>query len=401
MNGTLQHLGLRFNPFEPAASGAPLGIELWIPDRWRKEIRTRLSMLESGQGVKALAIKGEYGSGKTYLLRWLEFVELPARRIRPYFFDNPGMQFYDLANSLLRQVGRYEFAKMLWEYLSPELSGFQMPLFDQGLIPWLGSVKKFKRQQDALSAMAKAILDEDITPDEEIAYRLAQIVVGMLDRPYFEYRDFVAGRKDAIVAEKEEAPYFTAIIRLLKKAGHATAIAFLIDEFEEISLQKRLTRKQAYDYLATMKRLINVARDEDFWLVVMMIPLAADITRELEPGLWERFTSHGDYEFQIPPLNEQETTELLRWRLDQARRPGEEPLNPCFPFPEYFASILRPTTIALPRRVVKVAFYAIAEAQQNPEIILPFTPEFLRKVEERAYPTPEVEEERASHERSD
>jgi len=397
MNETLQRLGLRFNPFEPAASGAPLGIELWLPDRWRKEIQARLDMLESGRGVKALSIEGEYGSGKTYLLRWLESAELPTRRIRSYFFDNPGVQFYDLANSLLRQVGRYEFAKMLWEYLSPELPGFQMPLFDQGLIPWLRSVKKFKRQQDALSAMAKAILDKDITFDEEIAYRLAQIVVGTLDRPYFEYRDFVAGRKDAIVAEKEEAPYFTAIIRLLKKASHSTAIAFLIDEFEEISLQKRLTRRQAYDYLATMKRLINVARDEDFWLIVTMIPEAAKKTQQLEPSLWERFTSHGEYEFQIPPLNEKEAKELLRRRLKQARwQPGEELLSPYFPFPEDFASILRLTTIALPRRVVKVAFYAVAEAQRNPEITLPLTPEFLHQIEEEAYPTPVAEEEEAS-----
>jgi type II secretory pathway predicted ATPase ExeA len=373
MDNQLERFGLRFNPFEPAASGAPLGLELWIPERWRTRMQGLLDTLEGGQGVKALAIQGEYGSGKTYLLRWLELAELPHRRIRPYFFDNPGVQFYDLANRLLRQVGRYEFAKMLWEY-----------------------VKKFKRQDDALSVMAKAIRGRDIALDEEIAYRLAQIVVGTLDRPYFEYRDFVAGRKGAVVAEKEEAPYFTALIRILKEAGHSAAIAFLVDEFEEISLQKRLTKKQAYDYLATMKRLINVARDEDFWLIVSMTPEAAGKIQQLEPSLWDRFTSHGDYEFQIPPLSEGEATELLRWRLREARLPREGPPIPDFPFPEDFASILRPTTISLPRRLVKVAFYAIAEAQQKPDMTVPFTLEFLRQIEERVYPAPEAEGEGAS-----
>jgi type II secretory pathway predicted ATPase ExeA len=379
MDNQLERFGLRFNPFEPAASGAPLGLELWVPERWRTQMHELLNTLESGQGVKALAIQGEYGSGKTYLLRWLEFVELPFRRIRPYFFDNPGVQFYDLANRLLRQVGRYEFAKMLWEYLSPELPGF----------------KKFQRQDDARSVMAKAIMKRDIASYEELAYKLAQIVVGTLDQPYFEYRDFVAGRKGAVVAEKEEAPYFTAIIRILKEAGHSTAIAFLVDEFEEISLQKRLTRRQAYDYLATMKRLINVARDEDFWLIVSMIPEAAGKIQQLEPSLWDRFTSQGTYEFRIPPLNGEEATELVRWRLREAWLPGEEPPTPDFPFPEELASILRPTTISLPRRLVKVAFYAIAEAQQKPDMTVPFTLEFLRQIEERVYPAPEAEGEGA------
>lgn len=396
MDNQLERLILRFNPFEPAASGAPLGLDLWIPERWHTRMQQLLDTLEGGQGVKALAIQGEYGSGKTYLLRWLEFVELPRRRIRPYFFDNPGIQFYDLANRLLRQVGRYEFAKILWEYLSPELPGFQLTLFERGLIPWLGSVKKFKRQNDARSVMAKAVIERGIASDEEIAYKLAQIVVGTLDQPYFEYRDFVAGRKDAVVAEKEEAPYFTAIIRILKEAGHSTAIAFLIDEFEEISLEKRLNQKQAYDYLATMKRLINVARDEDFWVIVSMTPEAAEKIQQLEASLWDRFTSQGTYEFQIPPLNAEEAAELLQWRLKEARPPDGEPPLSIFPFPEDFAAILRPTTVSLPRRLVKVAFYAIAAAQQEPDVAAPFTSQFLRQIEERVYPAPQAEREKAS-----
>lgn len=388
MNDNLAHCGLRFNPFEPAASGAPLGVELWVPERWRAGMRTLLDTLTGSHGVKAVAIKGEYGSGKTYFLRWLEYVELPKRyRIRPYFFDNPGVQFYDLANSLLRQVGRYEFSKMLWEYASPELPGLQMTLFEEGLLPWLRSVTRFKREQEATSVLADKIRQNGITADEEIAYRLAQVVVGTLERPYFEYRDFVAGRKDAVVAEKEEAPYFAAVIRILQKAGHADAIAFLMDEFEEISLQKRLTQKQAYDYLATMKRLINVARDENFWLIVAMTPESANKLQQLEPSLWDRFTSQGQYEFEIPPLSGEEATELIRERLKVARNDGG-PFGPDFPFPADFASVLRPTTISSPRRLVKVAFYAVAEAQKDASTLVPFSSEFLKGIEERVYPAP-------------
>jgi hypothetical protein len=388
MNQGLGRFHLQYNPFEPAASGAPTGMEPWIPEGWRLSMESLLATLGDARGPKALAILGEYGSGKTYLLRWLEFVEFPSarRRTKPYYLDNPGVQFYYLANTLLRQVGRYEFAKMLWEYLLPELHAFQTTFLEQGLMSWLISVKKFKRESAAITAVADAIRRKKITSDEEIANRLGKIVVGTLDQPYFEYQDFVAGRKDAVVAENEEAPYFAAIIRTLKQAGGLNAIAFLLDEFEEISLQKRLSQRQAYDYLATIKRLINVAQDEDFWLVVTMTPEAARRVQGLEPALWDRFTSHGEYAFSIPPLGVADAIELIRRRLRVARQPGFGPSESCFPFPEDFATVLRPTTVSSPRRLVKVAFYCLAEAQLQADVSLPFTADYLKSVEDKVYP---------------
>ena len=269
--------------------------------------------------------------------------------------------------------------------------GYRLSLFEEGLIPWLRSVTRSKRENEAIGAIAQQDPDQNgITSDEEIAHRLAQVVVGTLDRPFFEYRDFVAGRKDAVVAEKEEAPYFAAIIRILQKTGHAEAVAFLMDEFEEISLQKRLTQKQAYDYLATMKRLINVARDENFWLIVAMTPDSAGKLQQLEPSLWDRFTSQGAYEFEIPPLSPDEATDLVRRRLKLARQDDYQ-VDPDFPFPTILPSALRPTTISSPRRLIKVAFYAIAEAQQRPQESIPFTLEFLRKIEAKVYPAPKAE----------
>lgn len=390
MDNKLERLGLQFNPFEPAASGTPTGLgDLWVPERWRSRVKAFLEKIEGGQGVKALVLQGEYGSGKTYLLRWLasrEFAE--ERRIRPFFFDNPGVQFYDLADSLFKQIGRYEFAKTLWEYLSPKLPGFQQTLpGDDNLLSWLRSVKKFKQQAEAARLMAGEIQNKGITSDEEIAFRLARIVVETLDQPYFQYQDFVAGRQHSVVAEKEEAPYFKAVIRILKQTEQAEAVAFFLDEFEEISLQKRLTRKQAYDYLATLRRLINVAQDEDFWLMLAMTPQALEISRQLEPALWERFTTQGLYEFIIPPLDEQEAQGLVQARL-AAARPENSSFAPSFPFPEDFAEVLRPTTISSPRRLVKVAFYAIAEANQNQATDVPLTHDFLRRVENQVYPAP-------------
>jgi len=389
----LHRLGLEYNPFEPAASGAPVRSELWLPDSWRQQVEHLLTTLESSSGTKALAIEGEYGSGKTYLLRWLEQEAFPARRIRSFYFDNPGVQFYDLANHLLRQIGRYELAKTLWEYSKPQIASFQPLLLREkdDFVTWLTAVKRQKRQDEAKNALARAILKHDITTDEEIAHRLAMMTIHTIDKPFFEYRDFVAGRKDALVAENEEARYFSAIIRMLRLTGSVQGIAFLLDEFEEVSLQKRLSRKQAHDYLATLKRLLNVASREDFWLVISMTPQAADISQQLETSLWERFTGQGQYQFRIPELSENEATELLHFRLATAQ------VNPAdtsrlWPFSDGVVASLRPTTYSSPRRLIKVGFYALAEACQQEQLELPLSSTFLQEIENKVYPVEEIGE---------
>ncbi|MFQ5801431.1 MAG: AAA family ATPase [Candidatus Methylomirabilales bacterium] len=385
MDQGLARLRLRFNPFEPAASGAPTGPELWIPNGWKTMAEQLLTMAESGHGPKAMAVVGEYGSGKTYLLNWLATQELPRRRIHPYYFDNPGVHFYDLANSLLRRLGRLSFAKSLWELLRPEVSG-QRALFDEEL-PFLVASRRGKGERLQLSTeLQRAIQKHAITGDEEIARKLARLIVETWEKPYFEYRDFVAGHKEALVAEREEAPYFKAILRALRAAQGIEAVAFLIDEFEEVSLQKRLTRRDAHDYLATLKRLLNLTQDENFWVIVAMTHQAQDVTKQLEPTLWERFTSHGRYTFVIPPLRDAEARELVKRRVEWARTTnGSE--DSLFPFPENFDTALQPSTRSSPRRLVKVAFYCIAEgARTDRRIDLPLRVAFIREVEERIYP---------------
>ena len=390
MSRDLASLNLRFNPFEPAASGVPIIDALWVPDRWATPLKRFLDEMDRTQGAKAFAILGEYGSGKTYLLHWLARKELPNRRIRAFFFENPGVKFYDLANALLRQLGRENFAKALWEFLDPHLSGLQPALFGNRFQSWLSAVKKNRLEDKAIRELSEAIQAKGISEDEEIRHKLAQLIVETYDRPYFRYKDFVAGKQGALVPEKEEAPYFAAILRALRLTGGAKSVAFLIDEFEEVSLQKRLTKRQAHEYLATMKRLINLTESEQFWILVAMTPQAAEITEKLEPALWERFISRGEHRFHIPPLNAEEARGLIARRLAAARPMGDTGEDSLFPFPENFVELLREDIYSSPRRLVKVCSIAIARAASE-EIPVPFTSKYLLEIQEELYPPPAEE----------
>lgn len=381
---TTEKLNLRINPFEPAASGAPVGTELWLPSRWSRQIRQLLDRF-TGQGAKVLALTGEYGSGKTYILKWLEEVELPKRRkIKPFYFDNPGGHFYYLADSLLRKIGRKDFSKCLWELAGNYVDGYQRSFFSSGYEEYLQRKRTKEQQIRILGQLQEAIKTAGITSDDEIAHRLARIVEGTPSKPYFEFRDFIAGKPDALVAEREEHNYFSAVLKTLRLAAGINAVAFLIDEFEEISYQKRLTKREAHDYLGTLKRLINLTREEDLWVIISMTPDGLSKTIELDPALRERF-SEGSFNFEVPGLTEEEATDLVKNRVKEARLEEGENYNELYPFPDDFVKALRPTTYSNPRHLVKVCFYAVSG---NQRVSLPFSHEYLREVENAAYPAP-------------
>lgn len=389
MRTKLEEMSLEYNPFEPAATGAPVKGHLVLPERWDGEIRGRLERLLGGRGPKVLRICGEYGSGKTYILHWLERQKLPERRIEPYYLDNPGVQFYDLANALLGQIGRKDFAKLLWELLVTHVGPFQRSLFAEGFEEYLRGHRSRRYPADMTRELQEAVIDAGITRNENVAYCLARIVAEFPKKPYFEYRDFAAGRRGALVAEKEEPPYFAAILATLRLARGTESMAFLIDEFEEISLQKKLTKRGAHDYLATLKRLINFTIEENLLLVLAMTPEGLTKTRELDPALESRSDLGSDSLFEIPQLSKNDARSLVKRRLEDARREGPGLDNQLYPFPPDFPGSFEPGSYATPRRIVKICFQAIANAEGQD---LPFSDEYLASRANDLYPVNEEAE---------
>ena len=385
MPDILQKFRLHSNPFEPAATGMPLSGALSLPMALKTNVQQLLETHQTGGGVKAIVIVGEYGAGKTCLLQWLHGDVLPNRQIRSFYFDNPGVQFYDLANTLLRTIGRKDFAKFIWELAGSYVTvPYQRTLFQKGFEEYLSEAFRPRQQrQDMTDPLQQAILSADVTTDEQVAHCLARIVTDTVKKPYFEYRDFIPHQKGSVVPEGEEAPYFRAILKTISQGMGASALAFLIDEFEEIGLQKRLTKRAAHDYLATLKRLINLAQSEqiDFWIVLSMTPDAYETTKKLEPSLDERIA---DRTLHIMPLTREDAFALMKSRISSARsEETNDSMGSLFPFPDDV--LFHPSTYSNPRRLIKVCFRAIGQADAN--VQLPFTEDYLHAIEEELYPS--------------
>ena len=384
MSRILQKLRLEFNPFEPTGADVPLvGLDaLSFPKAQEEKTQSLLTELKGGSGAKAIVVVGEYGAGKTCLLQRLYRETFPKLRVKPFYFDNPGVHFYDLANTLLRTVGRKDFAKFVWELAGPYAKGIQSSLFAKGLDEILYSPRSRGELDKITNSLQNAVRKAEITHDEQIANCMARIVTNTLSKPYFEYRDFIPRLRGSVVAEGEEAPYFRAILKTIAKGNNADAVAFLIDEFEEIGLQKRLSRRAAQDYLVTLKRLINLSEtleEPNFWLVLSMTHNAYEITETLESALFDRFKGNT---IEIPSFGPEDAIALVKSRLRAARPPKWQATSDLFPFPNQLP--FQKKTQDNARRLVKVCFFAISRAKST--TALPFSVSYLKDVEENIFP---------------
>jgi hypothetical protein len=207
-------------------------------------------------------------------------------------------------------------------------------------------------------------------------------------KPYFSYRDFVASTKGALVAEKEESKYFKAIINTIIKSYGVKGVAFLIDEFEEISFPRRMTHKQTYEYLATLRSLIEISEKENLWIIPAMTPEAAEETRKMNPALWQRFT-HQEVETMLvlEPLTVEESKDLMKWWLNRAREEDNFKTykDRLFPFPEDIEKVLKRLEVRLPRPLVRIGFFILARAEKE-KIESPIPIDFIEKIINEFYP---------------
>lgn len=375
--------GIKYNPFPPAASGVSSSNQgVILPQSVQIRLDHAYSILSQGTGVKSLPIIGEYGMGKTTILKGYlrEFFE--KKNYLTFYFENPGVQFYDLANQLLRNLGRFEFSKAIWELCKDHLRREQQFLFQETYEDSLRRLRTKSEMRNEANKIARVLKDDlKITKDEEIAAKLATMVVETSSKPYFEYRDFVAGQQGALVPEKEEAAFFSAILNLISNVYNTNGVVFLLDEFEDVALAERRLKSKVFEYLATLRRLIDVS-EVDFWIVIAMTPAAKDSILQNSPALWDRLSKQGETELILEPLSLEECNDFVKWWLYRVREVGKKH-DPLFPFQGDAISILKDyPEIRKPRPLVKFFFTALSNAVDqglNPPIPQTFLIKVLKE----------------------
>ena len=243
-------LDLAFNPFEPAASGPRIGIPFSPSGPLESRLRNLVQTLARARGPKVIVILGDYGAGKTCLLQWLHDDLLPEHRIRPYYFDNPGVHFYALANTLLRTIGRKDFAKFIWELAGPLVqTPYQQSFFRTSFEDYLSAESRPTRRprQEIAAPLQAAIMAAGVTVDEQIAHCLARIVTDAVRRSlrYQSFHSHPEARPERPAAEEYVPP---------ARLDHS------IDHLRDGRI-RRMLRGYFLDMYLCLREVVRVCRD--------------------------------------------------------------------------------------------------------------------------------------------
>ena len=368
MSKFLESAGLMKNPFPPAATGMGGALDvykkIYLPQEQSQAIEDFYSRVAHGPGAKVFPIIGAYGAGKSAVLKGYMQMFFESKNIKVFYFDNPGVEFYDLAESMMRNLGRYEFSKGLFELCKGHIKRQVNSLFEIKFEDMLIDVYNKHDQDNFKNEIASIILkDLALTDDEEIAHKLAYIVVATYKKRFFERKDFMSSNTNAVVADSHEDKFFHAIISAIIRIFNVDGVAFLIDEFEEVTFSKGMTKSKTYEYLSTFRRLIDLSEKVSLWVAVAMTPEALEQTKELNNAFVARFVNINT-KIELNPLSEYDITEWLKWWLNTARQENSNYRDTIFPFPECFPhQMAEDANRCYPRTLVKTCFAILADAE--------------------------------------
>jgi len=341
-------LGLKFNPFPVA--GLPRYPLPPLDDEVSEKISHFIRSTYTREEYGGLAIVGEYGMGKTHLMKYIQFLidELTRHKEIDFtavtcFIDRPEDTPQKVIHKVVEEIGLDNIRKYIWKILIDKFEedkAFYEKFRPKGTLllqskeewnnlfeePVKSNYLEFlKRFRDVggnfkkLQEHARDIIKEEIVRDSALADRYLNLILFAEEKEADVSWDILAGYISKKDVQRKEIMFLRSIVEILRRVGFKQLYVF-IDEFEDIVLLKgaRLT-----NYLLTLNTLIN--RERKWAVTVSLTGNTLKIIKEKSPPLYDRLTS---YEVILRPLNDEKSKKLLINYLNLARERDEDSFSP-------------------------------------------------------------------------
>jgi len=345
---------LRFNPFPLAGLPRfPLPpLELEIVDKIKHFVVSTYSEGEYG----GLTIVGDYGMGKTHLLRYIQsLIEGLTKKAQiekmdfsavTCFIDRPEDSPQRVVHKIIEDIGYDKIRKYVWkiviEKLGNEPTSFReiykpkqiqlgsaenwLQLFEEptrsNYLTFLSRFRKLNGDFKLLQESVREIIKQEIVPDSALADRYLDLILFAEEKVAESSWDILAGYVTKRDIQKKEIMFLNSIVEILKKVGFKHLYVF-VDEFEDIG---KLSSAKRTNYLLTLVTLINKERR---WSVI--VSLIKDVLEEeikKQPPLYDRLTTTV---IDLKPLDEKKAKRLLASYLNVSRTEESES---TFPYSE-------------------------------------------------------------------
>jgi len=341
-------LGLKFNPFPVA--GLPRYPLPPLDDEVSEKISFFIRSTYTREEYGGLAIVGDFGMGKTHLMKYIQFLidELTRHKEIDFtavtcFIDRPEDTPQKVIHKVVEEIGLDNIRKYIWKILIDKFEedkAFYEKFRPKGTLllqskeewnnlfeePIKSNYLEFlKRFRDVggnfkkLQEHARDIIKEEIVRDSALADRYLNLILFAEEKEADVSWDILAGYISKKDVQRKEIMFLRSIVEILRRVGFKQLYVF-IDEFEDIVLLKgaRLT-----NYLLTLNTLIN--RERKWAVTVSLTGNTLKIIKEKSPPLYDRLTS---YEVILRPLNEEKSKKLLINYLNLARERDEDSFSP-------------------------------------------------------------------------
>lgn len=393
--------GIKFNPFPPAAIARYPQLPPLDEQVYKKILRFITSTYSKREDEKfgeyaGLSIVGEYGMGKTHLMKHIQLIIDSLNKSETEFsaltcfIDRPEDSPQRVIHKIIEQIGADNLRKLLWNILIEEFQKDVQAFYEKHksagtlimskkeewsrlfIAPTKTNPLEFLREFRKLGGNAKTleedcrrIIKEKIIPDDVLAERYLDLLFptkkGELSW------DILAGyiiRKDI---QRKEVQFLNSIAQILKENNYNMLYVF-IDEFEDIS---KLSKIKLTNYLLTLNTLIN--RERHWAVIVSLTQDALALIKERSPPLYDRLTSDI---IQLKPLNEEKAKQLIINYLNLAREDKSEDI---YPFSEELVLQMLKISKGNYRSFVRLA-HKIIELSLIEDICPPFTKEVLERL---------------------
>jgi len=341
-------LGLKFNPFPVA--GLPRYPLPPLDDEVSEKISFFIRSTYTREEYGGLAIVGDFGMGKTHLMKYIQFLidELTRHKEIDFtavtcFIDRPEDTPQKVIHKVVEEIGLDNIRKYIWKILIDKFEedkAFYEKFRPKGTLllqskeewnnlfeePIKSNYLEFlKRFRDVggnfkkLQEHARDIIKEEIVRDSALADRYLNLILFAEEKEADVSWDILAGYISKKDVQRKEIMFLRSIVEILRRVGFKQLYVF-IDEFEDIVLLKgaRLT-----NYLLTLNTLIN--RERKWAVTVSLTGNTLKIIKEKSPPLYDRLTS---YEVILRPLNDEKSKKLLINYLNLARERDEDSFSP-------------------------------------------------------------------------
>lgn len=363
-------LGLKYNPFPASAvasgaesyeigegEGPVFYLPVFPPIRQqhmvtiRDFVRSALAL----QQFAGLQVIGDYGFGKSHLLRFVEQQinefkgNIRGGRIRAFYIKNPSTKPQGLLFSVTKSIGEQELRNMTWSTIlstfhkvyTTDKKSFEDSLrsihpstliqpnweqldalFEEDALAnyklFLDRAQSLGISREDLRIISKQYLRGKID-NLEITEHLLAIAFGS---EMSSFQSWVAltsaeGRRGL---KAPQTDHFRAILRILQLSG-ISFVFLLVDEFEDIA-GIRLTPRQRAEYEASLRMFID-SYHLDFAMVLAATAQAIEVIKETYNPFLDRFTHRID----LIPLTEDETETVLLRYLNSALAESAKPFE--------------------------------------------------------------------------